>query len=86
MTQVKEQFGVLILVFVLAILLGYSWVFRADHDVMMAANQWIAGVIGGILGLVTGKASNTAQQNRISNSTVSAVVEEKPKPATPLSE
>lgn len=77
MTQIKEQFGVLILVFVLAILLAYSWVFRADHDVMMAANQWIAGVIGGILGLVTGKASTAAQQNRISNSTVSAVVEDK---------
>lgn len=83
MIQIKEQFGVLILVIVLIVLLGYSWVFRADHDMIMSATQWIAGTIGGILSLVTGKPSaNSAQQNNIANSRVSQVVENDAKPIT----
>lgn len=75
MNAIKEQFGVIILVFVLLILLGVLYMFRADHDVELSINQWIAGVIGGILSLVTGKlATSSAQQSNISNSTVRQIV------------
>lgn len=81
MSQIKEQFGVLILVAVLVILLIVMWVFRGDHDVVLSVNQWIAGVIGGILGLVTGKNSqqHATQTGVITNTGNTQVVEAPPK-------
>ena len=70
MNPLREQFGVVVL-----------WIFRADHDVVLSINQWIAGVIGGILSLVTGKLA-TAQQSNISNSSVKQVVETPPSTET----
>jgi drug/metabolite transporter (DMT)-like permease len=64
-TQLKEQFGVLILVFVLFVLLGVLWIFRADHDAVLSIDQWIAGVIGAILNLVTGKVLHSSNQTNI---------------------
>ena len=74
----REQLGVLILVFVLLVLLLSMWIFRQDHDIVLSINQWIAGVVGGILALITGKvAHSAAQQNTISANTVNAPVEPK---------
>lgn len=72
----------LVLVFVLLILLVYSWFFRGDHDTIVSNNQWISGVIGGILTLVTGKVAQAVQQSTISNSRVSQVVEKGETPST----
>lgn len=73
MTQIKEQFGVLILVFVMLVLLGCLWIFRNDHDAVLSMDNWIAGVIGAMINLVTGKLS-TSQQSNITDSKVTQVV------------
>lgn len=79
MNPVREQFGVILLFLVLLTLLGFLYVFRQDHDVVLSINQWIAGVIGGILSLVTGKVAHASQQSNITDSKVTQVVtEEKP--------
>lgn len=80
MGQIKEQFGVLILMGLVVILLGVLWVFRTDHDVVLTISTWIAGVIGAIINLVTGKPQHAAQQSTISASTVNQVVEGDTKP------
>lgn len=77
MTAIKEQFGVIILVFVLLVLLGFMWLFKSDHDAVLSMDNWIAGVIGAMINLVTGKVAHAFQQSNISDSKVTQVVEPK---------
>jgi hypothetical protein len=80
MKAVSEQFGVILLSAVLILVIGAMWIFRADHDVKMAIEVWGGNIVGGILTLIVGKASQ-AQQSNISNSQVKQIVES-PHPST----
>jgi len=67
---IRDNFGLVVLVFVLMLLLGFMWLFRGDRDMLLASKDWVLSVLGGIGVAVTGKFSHAMQAN-ISDSAVS---------------